>query len=325
MDKIATADVNSNVKKNSLTYGNGELVLQQDLYKSQIRNFARELLVQNPNASGTSLIMHSTQKAFSDLDSNAGIWRIVYSPSKEGKYAAYVNDELEFIKGTSLDSKVYSGLWDYDKRKKTNLLEEKVLKYGLEGFLNHEEHGKDWNVLNKDVLDEILVSSVKGDNIEVHPAVDFLYKSQLRPGYSGESYSRTQIINILAAKSLSSKEGKRPRTGIADSELDDQDMYIVPLGPVDKADFYVNSSKVNIPNYRQLSTSDQTALGALFWSIGEDGKLPKSQQLEDLYLKSAELGIPPMELLDGIPDIVNYPNYFTRPRSRFTTTTVRPK
>ena len=329
-----SSPIDSQVKENSLQYGDGELGQMKDLYKTTIRNHARDFIEQNPTANNTQVETYATGMAQDALKSGAGIWRIVRNPSGKGKYAAFLEDEVNWVKGTDKHNPKYAGL-------EIKQLLEKVGTYGLEKFLNLPEHGDTWNAMSLDVIDDYLISVARGENITTNETLEILYKSQLKPGYTGRFYSRTEILNKLASNATSKKtieyEGsnsllpkekvvtKQPRTQVKDSELDTQDGYIIPLGPVDKADFYVNSSKVNIPNYRQYSVSDQTALGALFWSIGEDGKLPKSQQLEDIYSKSAELGIPPIELVDGIPDIINYPNYFTRPRSRFTVTTERPE
>tara|TARA_Y100001963_G_C6777773_1_gene448225 strand:- start:176 stop:2788 length:2613 start_codon:yes stop_codon:yes gene_type:complete len=331
-----SSPIDSQVKENNLQYGEGELGQMKDLYKTTIRNHARDFIDKNPTANNTQVETYATQMAQDALKSGAGIWRIVRNPSGKGKYAAFLEDEVNWVKGTDKNNPKYAGLT-------IEKVSEKVAKHGLEGFLNLPEHGETWNAMSLDVIDDYLIAVARGENITTNETLEILYRSQLKPGYTGRFYTRTEILNKLASNATSKRtevysapglQGtvgqtkvttKQPRTQIKKSEFDTQDEYIIPLGPVDKADFYVNSSKVNIPNYHQYSVSDQTALGALFWSIGEDGKLPKSQQLEDIYSKSAELGIPPMELVDGIPNIINYPNYFTRPRSRFTVTTERPE
>ena len=318
--------VDSQVKENNLQYGEGELGQMKDLYKTTIRNHARDFIEKNPTANNTQIETYATQMAQDALNSNAGIWRIIRNPSGKGKYAAFLEDETNWVKGTSKHNPKYAGLEEKD-------LIKKLEKHGLEGFFDLPEHGEEWNALALDDIDDYLIAVAKGENITSNSKLEILYKSQLSPGYTGEFYSRTQILNKLAAKATSSKEytgrdglkaqftTKQPRTKIKDSELDTQDFYIVPLGSLDKADHSINTSIVNIPNYYQYSASDQTNLGALLWTMGKDGKFPKSKALDNLFSKATELGIPPIELVDGDPNIINY-DYFT---NRFITTTVRPK
>ena len=321
--------IDSKVKANSLQYGEGELGQMKDLYKTTIRNYARDYLDQNPNASNTKVETYAIQMAQDALNSDAGIWRIVRNPSGKGKYAGFLEDETNWVKGTDKYNPKYAGL-EIDK------VAEKVGKHGLVGFLNLPEHGESWNAMSLDVIDDYLIEVARGENITTNETLELLYKSQLQPDHTGEILSRTDIINKLAAKAMSSKEmvgrdgldkkftTKEPRTKIKDSDFDDQDFYIVPYGALDKSEYYTNSSKFNVPNYRQFSPSDQTAIGALLWTVGEDGILPKTKQLEDIYSKSTELGIPPMELIDGDPNIMNY-DYFNTPLSRYAITTERPK
>ena len=325
----AASVIDGKVKSSSLQYGEGELGQMKDLYKTTIRNHARDYLDQNPNASNTKVETYATQMAQDALNSNAGIWRIVRNPSGKGKYAGFLEDETNWVKGTDKYNPKYAGL-------EIGKVAEKVGKHGLVGFLNLPEHGESWNAMSLDVIDDYLIEVARGENITTNETLELLYKSQLQPDHTGEILSRTDILNKLAAKAMSSKEmvgrdgldkkftTKEPRTKIKDSDFDDQDFYIVPYGALDKSEYYTNSSKFIVSNYRQFSPSDQTAIGALLWTVGEDGKLPWSKQLEDIYSKSTELGIPPMELIDGDPNIMNY-DYFNTPLSRYAITTERPE
>jgi len=343
--------VTQKVNSSTLELSNAEMGAAKQLYEQQLMNFAIDYMTNNPNAQDTDIRQYASQKAKEALNSGAGVWRIITDPSGKGTFAAFVQDEIEWVNGKGRHNPLYSGLWRNDRLKRgmgvpSNEFEQKLLEHGLEGLLNHKDHGILWNLVNIDDVDVWLKKTIRGETIGTHPAVEALYKSQLRPGYSGESYSRTQIMNIIAQKATSKRieeystpsfrgstgETKvntaKPRTVMKESELKDQEYYIeennyIPQGQLDKAEHAINSSKVNIPNYRQYSVSDQTALGALLWSAGEDGKLPWSKQLEDLYSKSTELGVSPTELIDGDPNIINY-NYFS-PLPRFRTTTVRPR
>ena len=342
--------VTQKVNSSTLELSNAEMGAAKQLYEQQLMNFAIDYMTNNPKAQDTDIRQYASQKAKEALNSGAGVWRIIKDPSGKGTFAAFVQDEIEWVNGKGRHNPLYSGLWRNDRLKRgmgvpSNEFEQKLLEHGLEGLLNHKDHGILWNLVNIDDVDKWLKKTIRGETIGTHPAVEALYKSQLRPGYSGRKYTRTEIMNIIAEKATSKRteeystpnfrgsEGStkvtttKPRTEMKESELKDQKYYIeennyIPQGQLDKAEHYVNASKVNIPNYRQYSVSDQTALGALLWSAGEDGKLPWSKQLEDLYSKSTELGVSPTELIDGDPNIINY-NYFSLPRFRITT--VRPR
>ena len=344
--------VTNKIQQSSLELSRGQLSDAHQLFKQQLRNYAMDYMSRNPTAEDTDIKQYAEQKATEELNSGAGVWRIINDPSGKGTFAAFVQDEIEWVNGTGIHNPLYSGLWRTDRLTRnlgvpSNEFEQKLTQHGLEGLLNHKDHGVKWNLVNIDDVDKWLKKTIKGETIGTHPAVEALYKSQLQPGYSGKSYTRTEIMNIIAEKATSKRTEEytapsfrgstgttkvtttKPRTVLKESELKDQEYYIeeteyIPRGQLDKAEHYVNSSNINVPNYRQYSISDQTAIGALLWSVGEDGQLPWSKQLEDLYSKSTELGVPPTELIDGDPNIMNY-NYFNLPVPRFRTTTMRPK
>jgi hypothetical protein len=336
--------VTGKVQASALEISKSSLAEAHQLYKQQLMNYSVDYMTKNPKAQDTDILDYATQKAEEELNAGAGVWRIITDPSGKGTFAAFVQDEIEWVNGKGRHNPLYSGLWRNDRLKRemgvpSNEFEQKLLEHGLEGLLNHKDHGVKWNLVNIDDVDRWLKKTIRGETINTHPAVEALYKSQLRPGYSGEFYSRTQIMNMIAQKATSKRteeystpsfrgsEGStkvtptKPRTVMKESELKDQDFYIVPLGSLDKADHSINTSIVNIPNYYQYSASDQTNLGALLWTMGKDGKFPKSKALDNLFSKATELGIPPIELVDGDPNIINY-DYFT---NRFITTTVRPR